>query len=151
MDRNGPWNKEQKAWAALEGELLDDIIPYVDSHYEVRAGPENRALAGLSMGGGQSLNIGLKHPDVFSWVGGFSSAPNTRPVSELVTAPDKLKSIRLLWVSCGDQDQLLKISQTFHEALLKQKVPHTWKVDSGGHDWSVWKSDLYFLSQKLFR
>ena len=59
---------------AFQDDLLKDIIPYVESHYPVLAAPEHRAVAGLSMGGGQALGIGLKHPDVFAWVGGFSSA-----------------------------------------------------------------------------
>jgi enterochelin esterase-like enzyme len=140
------------AFAAFEGELLRDIIPYVDSHYSVEADPQNRALCGLSMGGGQSLNIGLKHPETFSWIGGFSSAPNTKKVTELVKDRDESKrNFRLLWISCGDQDQILNVSQSFHNELQKLGVAHEWHVDSGGHDWNVWKNDLYFISQKLFR
>lgn len=140
------------AFAAFEGELLRDIIPYVDSHYSVEAHPLKRALCGLSMGGGQSLNIGLGHPETFSWVGGFSSAPNTKKVTELIKAPGEFKkNFRLLWISCGDQDQILNISQSFHNELQKLNVAHDWHLDSGGHDWYVWKNDLYFISQKLFR
>ena len=112
----------------------------------------SRALAGLSMGGGQSLNFGLKNLDTFAWVGGFSSAPNTRPAGDLVASPDDArKKLRLLWVSCGDRDRLMEHSQKFHAALEEMKVPHVWHVDSGGHDWAVWKNDLYLLSQRLFR
>jgi enterochelin esterase-like enzyme len=143
--------QEIQAWAALEHELLKDIIPYVDSHFSVRSEPASRALAGLSMGGGQSLNIGLKHPETFSWVAAFSSAPNTRPLSELVTASNQLQNLRLLWLSCGEHDQLLKLNQSFHDALAKQNVTHIWKLGPGSHEWPVWKSDLYFLSQKLFQ
>ena len=67
------------AWLTpFENDLLKDIIPYIDSHYSVYTDREHRALAGLSMGGGQTLNIGLVHPETFAWVGGFSSAPNTK-------------------------------------------------------------------------
>src|SRR6266851_439678 len=94
-----------QAFAAFEEDLLKDVIPYVESHYSVQADREHRALAGLSMGGGQSLNFGLKHLDTFAWIGGFSSAPNTRPAADLVTDPDDArKKLRLLWVSCGDKD-----------------------------------------------
>jgi enterochelin esterase-like enzyme len=103
------------------------------------------------MGGGQSLNFGLKHTDTFAWVGGFSSAPNTRPVAELVQDAAALKKLRLLWVSCGDTDGLMRISKALHEALEEKKVPHVWHVDSGGHTWPVWKTDLYLLAQMLFR
>jgi uncharacterized protein len=65
-------------WGApFENDLIKDIIPYIESHYSVYPDREHRALAGLSMGGGQSLNIGLYHIETFAWVGGFSSAPNT--------------------------------------------------------------------------
>ena len=72
-----------RAYAAFEDDLLKDVIPYVESHYPVQADREHRALAGLSMGGGQSLNFGLKHLDTFAWIGGFSSAPNTRRAASL--------------------------------------------------------------------
>jgi enterochelin esterase-like enzyme len=149
---NTPWDKQAKAFEAFEDDLLKDVIPYVDGHYAVQADREHRALAGLSMGGGQSLNFGLKHLDTFAWVGGFSSAPNTKPAADLVTDPgDAAKKLRLLWVSCGDQDRLMDISKKFHEALEEKKAPHVWHVDSGGHEWPVWKNDLYLLSQMLFR
>jgi enterochelin esterase-like enzyme len=141
-----------EAYAFFENDLLKDIIPYIESHYSVKASREHRALAGLSMGGGQSLNIGLKHPDVFAWVGGFSSAPNTRGARELITEPAAAKDkLRLLWLSCGDRDGLMNISRSFHEDLTEMDVAHTWHVDSGGHTWPVWKNDLYLISQLLFK
>ena len=147
-----PWNEQGAAFEAFEQELFKDIIPYVESHYSVRAGRESRALAGLSMGGGQSLNFGLKHLDHFAWIGGFSSAPNTRPAGELVASPDEARGkLKLLWLSCGDRDGLMSISQNFHAFLRDNKIPHVWHVDSGGHTWPVWKNDLYLLAQRLFR
>jgi len=141
-----------EAYAVFENDLLNDIIPYIESHYPVKADREHRALAGLSMGGGQSLNFGLKNMNVFAWVGGFSSAPNTKPAGELITEPDAAKEkISLLWLSCGDRDGLMKISRSFHEDLKKMDLPHFWYVDSGGHSWPVWKNDLYLISQLLFK
>jgi enterochelin esterase-like enzyme len=141
-----------QAYAAFEEDLLKDLIPHVESRYPVRADREYRALAGLSMGGGQSLNFGLKNLDTFAWIGGFSSAPNTRPATELIFNPaDASKKLRLLWVSCGDTDRLMEISQSFHKALEAMKVPHVWHVDTGGHTWEVWRNDLYLLAQRLFR
>jgi len=61
------------------------------------------------------------------------------------------KNLRLLWVSCGDRDNLMRISRGFHDALEEKKVPHVWHVDSGGHDFSVWKADLYHFAPLLFR
>src|SRR5439155_13469168 len=99
-----------------------------------------------------SLNFGLKHPDTFAWVGGFSSAPNTKPAADLVADPAEVtKQLRLLWVSCGDEDRLMDISRRVHAALEEKKVPHIWHVDTGGHEWPVWKNDLDLLAQLLFQ
>jgi enterochelin esterase-like enzyme len=136
---------------AFQDDLLKDVIPYVESHYSVQADPEHRALAGLSMGGGQALTIGLRHLDTFAWVGGFSSALFGGS-NALVAGPAEAgKKLRLLWVSCGDADTLLNASKSFHTALEERKVRHVWHVDSGAHTWPVWKNDLYLLSQLLFR
>ncbi len=128
------------------------MIPLIEKRYSVKADRTHRALAGLSMGGGQSLNFGLGNLDTFAWVGGFSSAPNTKPAAELVPDPARAaKELKLLWISCGDQDGLMRISDGLHAALDGMKVPHIWHISSGSHSWPVWKSDLCFLSQRLFR
>ena len=140
------------AFATFEQDLLKDIIPFMEANYPVKKDRESRALAGLSMGGGQSLNFGLGNLDTFAWVGGFSSAPNTRPPEELLPNPDDAtKKLKLLWVSCGDQDGLIDISQRTHAYLKEKNVPHIWHVDSGKHDFHVWKNDLYLFAQRIFR
>jgi enterochelin esterase-like enzyme len=140
-----------KAFETFEGDLLKDVIPFVERTYPAKKDREGRALAGLSMGGGQALNFGVGNPDTFAWVGGFSSAPNTRPPERLVPAPEEAKKLRLLWVSCGDKDGLINVSQRTHAYLKEKQVPHVWHVDSGGHDFTVWKNDLYLFSQRIFR
>jgi enterochelin esterase-like enzyme len=138
----------------FEDDLLKDIIPYVEANYPVKAGPENRAVAGLSMGGGQALRIGLKHLDKFAWVGGFSSAVGfggNTPADSIADPAAAGKQLRLLWVSCGDADRLLKSNEAFHTALEAKKVPHVWHVEPGGHTWAVWRNDLYLLTPRLFR
>jgi enterochelin esterase-like enzyme len=144
---------EFEAYAAFERELLSDLIPFVESTYSIEADREHRALAGLSMGGGQSLNFGLGNLDTFAWVGGFSSAPNTMPPAQLLRdAAAARQKLKLLWVSCGDQDSLFNISEGVHTYLAEQKVPHIWHIDVGGaHTFPVWKNDLYHLSTLLFR
>ena len=144
---------EFQAYAAFERELIADLIPHIESHYSVQAGREYRALAGLSMGGGQSLNFGLGNLGTFAWVGGFSSAPNTSQPPQLVKDPAAARqTLKLLWVSCGDQDSLFNISENLHKYLDEQKVPHVWHIDVGGaHTFPVWKNDLYHLSTLLFR
>jgi len=144
---------EFQAYAAFERELLAALIPFVESKYSVMADREHRALAGLSMGGGQSLNFGLGNLDTFAWVGGFSSAPNTMPPAQIVRDPGAARQkLKLLWVSCGDQDSLFNISEGVHNYLVEQKVPHIWHIDiGGGHTFPVWKNDLYHLSTLLFQ
>ena len=114
--RRGPGNGGDPAALAgdgwgknFEGDLLHDIIPFVEAHYSVYADRDHRALAGLSMGGGQSLDFGLGHLDTFAWIGGFSSAPNTRAPEQLVPDPQKSKQmLKLLWISGGNRDGLLR-------------------------------------------
>jgi enterochelin esterase-like enzyme len=147
-----PIPKQSPAFAAFEKDLLNDLIPYIEKTYAVKADRASRALAGLSMGGGQSLNFGLSHLDTFAWVGGFSSAPNTKKASDLVKDPAKAaQKLKLLWLSCGDKDKLMNISKNFHEALVQKEVPHVWHINSGGHDFAVWRTNLYHFAPLLFR
>lgn len=140
------------AFAAFEQDLLKDIIPYMESHYSVQADREHRAIAGLSMGGGQSLNFGLAHLDTFAWVGGFSSAPNTKPPSELLTDPAAAKEkLKLLYLSAGNKDRLIRISQGVHAYLKEKDVPHLWNVDGHAHDPTHWRNNLFYFLQRLFK
>lgn len=147
-----PIPKQSPAFAAFEQDLLTDLIPFIEKTYPVKADRESRALAGLSMGGGQSLNFGLNNLDTFAWVGGFSSAPNTRPPAELMKDVDATKKLRLLYVACGDQDGLFRITQGVHGMLEEKQVPHVYNVIAGGrHDFKVWKSDLYQFARRVFQ
>ncbi|MBL8813052.1 MAG: hypothetical protein JNM43_22985 [Planctomycetaceae bacterium] len=139
------------AFGVFERDLLDDVIPAIESRYSVQADREHRAVAGLSMGGGQSLNFGLGHLDTFAWVGGFSSAPNTKKPEELVPDADKAKQqLKLLWLSCGNKDGLINISQNTQRYLKSKEVPHLWNVDGHGHDATHWRNNLYYFAQLLF-
>ena len=141
-----------QAFANFEKDLLNDLIPFVEKSYKVHTNSENRAIAGLSMGGGQSLNFGLGNLDKFAWVGGFSSAPNTKNPEELLPDPeDARKRLKLLWLSCGNADNLMRISSRAHDYFEKNKVSHIFYVEPGGHDFKVWKNDLYMFSQLLFK
>lgn len=143
---------EFEAYATFERELLTDLIPFIEKRYSVDTSRERRALAGLSMGGGQSLNFGLANLDSFAWVGGFSSAPNTKQPPQLAPDPAAARvKLKLLWVSCGDQDSLFNISEGVHKYLADQNVPHVWHIDVGGaHTFPVWKNDLYHFATLLF-
>ncbi|UGU17694.1 esterase family protein [Sinomicrobium kalidii] len=141
-----------EAFATFEKDLLNDLIPFIEKQYPVKKDRNFRALAGLSMGGGQSLNFGLGNPDTFGWIGGFSSAPNTKAPGELIPEPGEIREkLNLLWISCGDKDNLMYISKDTHDYLAKHRVPHIFYVEPGGHDFKVWKNDLYMFSQLLFK
>jgi len=140
------------AFAVFERDLLHDVIPAIESRYSTAADREQRALAGLSMGGGQALNFGLAHLDTFAWIGGFSSAPNTKPPAELIPEPETARAqLRLLYLSCGSQDGLMHVSQGMHRHLKANGVPHIWHVDGCGHDPLHWQNSFYHFVKMIFR
>jgi enterochelin esterase-like enzyme len=142
----GGWGKP------FENDLLKGIIPFIEANYSVKADRGSRALAGLSMGGGQSLNIGLANLDTFAWIGGFSSAPNTNPPEQLVPDADKAtRQLKLLYLSCGNKDGLIRVSQGVHAYLQGKNVPHVWHVDDHAHDFQHWKKGLYNFAQLIFK
>jgi enterochelin esterase-like enzyme len=138
---------------AFTNDLIKDIIPYIESHYSVYTDREHRAVTGLSMGGGQALNIGLTNMDTFAWVGSFSAAPNLQSANALVPDPEAVgKKLKLLWISCGDRDQTVGTGPyNFHVQLEQKKAQHVWHSEPGGHDMNVWKNDLWLFSQMIFR
>ena len=141
-----------QGFANFEKDLLNDLIPFIEKTYPTLTDSENRAIAGLSMGGGQSLNFGLGNLDKFAWVGGFSSAPNTKLPEVLVPNPEEAKKkLKLLWISCGDADGLITFSKRTHDYLFQNNVPHVYYIEPGVHDFKVWKNGLYMFSQFLFK
>ncbi|MNW47198.1 alpha/beta hydrolase-fold protein [Paenibacillus sp. FSL R7-0216] len=141
-----------EAFERFEWDLLHDLIPFVEATYPVSTGRESRAIAGLSMGGGQSLNIGLSHLDQFAWIGAFSPAPNTKTPEQLAPNPQEAATrMSLLWLSCGDEDNLKYVSDRTHAYFAEQGVPHIWVEEQGGHDWPVWRNGLSEFSQRIFR
>jgi enterochelin esterase-like enzyme len=141
-----------RAFATFEKDLLNDLIPFIEKNYPAIKDRERRAIAGLSMGGGQSLNFGLGNLSTFAWIGGFSSAPNTKRPEELLPDPEAAKNkLKLLWISCGDNDGLLTFSKRTHDYLYEKGVPHIYYIEPGVHDFKVWKNGLYMFSQFLFK
>ncbi|UOE39523.1 alpha/beta hydrolase [Chryseobacterium oryzae] len=140
-----------EAFTTFEKDLLTDLIPFVEKHYPVKKDRENRALAGLSMGGGQTQNFAFANMDKFAWLGAFSSAPNTKDPKQLLPNPQEAKKMKLIFLSCGDADNLLIYTTKTHNYLKENNIPHIFYLEPGGHDFKVWKNDLYIFSQLLFK
>jgi MYXO-CTERM domain-containing protein len=140
------------AYAAHEDSLLYDLIPWVEASYSAAADADLRAIAGLSMGGGQTINFGFPHTDVFHAIGPFSAAPNTKTPAETIPDPTVVsRDVKVIFISCGDQDRLLSYSQTYHDFLDQNGIIHLYQIESNeGHTWTVWNRSLYHFAQRIF-
>lgn len=141
--------------ALFEKYLLQDVIPQIEKKYRVVSGRENRAIVGLSMGGGQALQIGLSHLDQFSVVGAFSGAVpmdmETRFKSLLDDPAGTNDKLKLLWLGCGKQDSLLARNQALSELLNKHTIRHTYMETEGRHNYAVWRKYLSEVAPLLFK
>ena len=137
------------ASAGFDKDLLGDIIPFVQATYRVLTDRDNRAIAGLSMGGGQSMSIGLSHPELFSYVGSFSGAIRAGDIDKLDPAEVNHK-LKLLWIGCGKADSLFAANQSVDTSLTSKQIHHTFRVSEGGHTWSNWRLYLYEFTPLLF-
>jgi enterochelin esterase family protein len=153
-----PPNQPQTDNTAKFGkDLIEDVIPFIQSNYRVFTDRERRAVIGLSMGGGQALNIGLNNLDLFSYVGGFSAAignaaNHPKTYAKLVAnAHDSNSRLKLLWVGCGTEDSLFGASKGFSEWLTANNIKHTFRETSGAHTWMVWRRYLNEISPLLFK
>jgi enterochelin esterase family protein len=140
--------------ALFEEYLLKDVIPTVESAYRVRPGRQNRAIAGLSMGGGQSLKIGLGHLDLFSAVASFSGAVppdfETHFGELLKDSKGTNEKLKTLWIGCGRQDSLFGRSEALAELLTKYQVKHVFHATDGVHNYTVWRKYLAEYAPMLF-
>jgi len=144
---------------ALGNELFDDVIPLVESKYRALKGRDNRAIAGLSMGGGQALTIGLQHLDQFAWVGEFSSGlvsdANFRIEKYMPDLVENASSVnqrlRLLFLSCGTEDPRYQGQLDLKDALSKYKIRYEWYSTPGVHEWKVWRHSLREFLPRLFQ
>jgi enterochelin esterase-like enzyme len=138
-------------------DLVDDVVPLIESRYRVVAGRDARALVGLSMGGGQALAIGLNRLDLFSHVGGFSSGfgPNFdfgKSYPRLLeSAQSTNRQLRLLWIGCGTDDGAFAASKRFSEFLTVGGIVHTFRETAGAHTWMVWRRYLHEVAPLLFK
>jgi len=142
--------------ALYERDLIEDIIPMIDSKYRTTADRKHRAIVGFSMGGGQAGRFGLRHLETFSQVGimsaGMAGGADTEPLSTLAADPAKAnKQIDLLWIACGKEDTAMKGAKTLHTALEQAGIKHTFVETEGAHHWRVWRRYLRDLAPLLFK
>jgi enterochelin esterase-like enzyme len=139
--------------ALMERDLIEDVMPYVEANYRVKSGPANRAIVGLSMGGGHSLTIGLHHTDLFGYVGAFSAA--TPQPKEVATALDDAKltnkRLKLLWIGIGKNDFLLQMNTAFEATLTDKGIRHEYHLTEGTHSWPIWRGYLADFAPRLFQ
>jgi enterochelin esterase-like enzyme len=139
--------------AFLQTDIFEKILPIVEKNYHVSKSQSQRAIAGLSMGGGQSLNIGLGNLDKFAYVASFSGAAAGMSQSPLISDADAInKQLKYFFVGVGDKDSLITANTQFHEALTQKGIKHEWVLSPGyWHSWPVWRIYLHEVAQKLFQ
>ena len=139
--------------AGYEQDLFSIIIPTVEREYRVKTDPASRAIAGLSMGGRQALEIGMRNLDRYAWMGIFSPAlTDTTYQSALAPYFDTANErLRLLWLAIGEDDGLLTRYEPFISYLDERGVRYTSTVSPGAHTWSVWRIYLRDLALLMFR
>lgn len=152
--------------AQIEQVLIKEIVPFVDAHYRTASDRESRAIAGLSMGGGQALRFGLRNLDQFAWVVGFSPAiflaeSEVALFSDLVANEEQSnKQFKLLMFFCGTKDHLIANSDRFHAFLNSNHIKHTfertdyeskWPGRRDDHTWPIWRMNLRDVAPLLFR
>jgi enterochelin esterase-like enzyme len=152
----------------IEQNLLQDLMPYVEAQYRAHTDRESRAIAGLSMGGGQALTFGLRHLDRFAWIGAFSAAvrperdgSHEHTFADLIADPEASNErIKLLWMRCGEADRVIEYSEPFAQFLRAHGIRHTyaavdyeplWPGRLDDHVWPVWRFDLRDFASLLFK
>jgi enterochelin esterase family protein len=152
----GAWEHadlRDRNFAKFTEALLSEVMPRVESEYRVKKDREARAIAGLSMGGSESLLTGLNHLDKFSWIGAFSSGGIPEDFQKDFPSLDARanQQIHLLWIACGTEDHLIGINRRLREWLASKGVQHTDIETPGMHSWMVWRRNLAEFAGLLFR
>jgi len=129
--------------------FVEELMPFVESKYHVYK--EQRAIAGLSMGAAQTLNLITFHPDMFIAAGMFSSGPAEKARKRLPLVKDKIELLKMIYISCGDWDSILENSRTLDRLLEELNVPHIYVEGDGGHIWPFWQRSLIDFVTRLSR
>lgn len=140
-------------------ELMDNVVPHIERNFRVRANPENRAIAGLSMGGGHTMRVLADHPNQFGYVSIWSSGLFSQGAHEYVaenedflSAPDVVNdTVEVLTIVCGSDDFALPGAQALAQVYGDHGIEHQFELTDGGHTWLNWRDYLHEFAPKLFR
>lgn len=133
--------------------LLSEVMPRVEKEYRASTDRDSRAIAGLSMGGSESIFVGLTNPDRFGWIGAFSTGGLGENLDEQLREmkPKDIGHLRLLWIACGTEDRLIDANRKFREWLTSKGVKHTDIDTPGAHTWMVWRRNLANFAPLVFQ
>lgn len=132
--------------------VVEELVPFIDDQFRTIADREHRAIAGLSMGGGQAMRIGLEHLDQFAWVATMAGAIDAENPPAVLRDPQLANArLKLLWIGCGRDDMILERSEKLHEKLTQQGITHVYHLSDGSHEWQAWRKHLWELGPLLFR
>lgn len=151
------WSDKELAWRNLSrytDMVLAEIMPLAESSFRIKKDRDSHAIAGLSMGGAESLLTGLNHLDKFAYIGAFSSGGiDLRDFSVGFPAVDANanKQLKLLWIACGTEDGLIRVNRQFKSWLKEKGVNYTDIETPGMHTWLVWRRNLSTFAPLLFR
>jgi enterochelin esterase-like enzyme len=144
-----------QAVGAFGRDLLEDLMPLVEKEYKVLTTPDGRAIAGLSMGGGLTMNVGFNRTELFRYIGIMSAGSQNADVTypEFFKDPNATnKQLKVLWIACGKDDTLVGSSAVALDKLLTSKgITHTYLITEGRHEWTVWRHHLNEFAPLLFK
>jgi enterochelin esterase-like enzyme len=152
----GAWGHtdvRDKNFSRFREALLTEVMPKVENEYRVTSDRNSRAIAGLSMGGSESLLTGLNNLDKFAWVGAFSSGGIPDDFEKDFPALDAKanQQLKLIWIACGTEDRLITVNRNLREWLKTKGINHTDIETPGMHTWMVWRRNLAEFAGLLFR
>ena len=157
QERNRSENYADRNNRTMTADIVNDLLPLLTQQYNVTQQPGERAVVGLSMGGGHAIHAGMAHPDVFQWVGAFSAAApegnlkQRHPELAAGVASDASDNRKLFWIACGVDDFLLQRNRQFDAELDRLDIPHDYVETQGGHSWPVWRDYLPKFLEQLFQ
>ncbi len=144
----------------FEKSLVNDVIPYVESNFRVKANKENRALTGLSMGGLQTMNTSFDHPELFNYIGvmsmGFADLSRFGIEVDHSKRKEQIQALKkenpaLYWIACGEDDFLYESVVTMRKELDSEKFNYVYRESPGGHTWKNWRIYLSEFTPMLFK